>query len=324
MQRSVLDEPRFRNEQAAYAYVESIVWPNGRGCPHCGVVDNSQLLKGKSTRIGVYKCYACRKPFTVKVGTIFEKSHVPLHIWLQAMHLLCSSKKGFSANQFCRLLGVDFKTGWFIGHRIREAMGESGPGPLGGEGKTVEVDETFYGWIDPAKKWVDHPYRGRTLDSGSANRMKIVTLVERGGKARSIKAEDLRADTLRRIVMENADRASRLMTDERPAYRHIGDRFAGGHETVNHGEEEWVRGEAHVNTTEGFFAVFKRGMRGTYQHCSERHLHRYLAEFDFRYNNRTAISVNDIARTEQAIRGIIGKRLTYRTTRGEATEAGTT
>jgi hypothetical protein len=148
--------------------------------------------------------------------------------------------------------------------------------------------------------------------------MKIVTLVERGGKARSIKADDLRADTLRRIVMENADRKSRLMTDERPAYRHIGDRFSGGHETVNHGEEEWARGDAHVNTAEGFFAVFKRGMRGIYQHCNDRHLHRYLAEFDFRYNTRTAIGVNDVERTEQAIRGIIGKRLTYRTTRGQA------
>jgi transposase-like protein len=159
MPKSVLDEPRFQTEEAAYAYVEAIVWPNGRVCPHCGVVDKSGPLKGKSTRHGVYKCYACRKPFTVKVGTIFEKSHVPMHIWLQAMHLLCSSKKGFSANQFCRVLGVDFKTGWFIGHRIREAMIDDGSsGPLGGEGKTVEVDETLYGWIDAAKKWVDHPY----------------------------------------------------------------------------------------------------------------------------------------------------------------------
>jgi transposase-like protein len=324
MPKSVLDEPRFRDERAAYAYVEALVWPNGRVCPHCGVVDRSGSLKGKSTRIGVYKCYACRKPFTVKVGTIFEASHVPLHIWLQAIHLMCSSKKGFSANQFARILGVDIKTGWFIGHRIRDAMGESSSGPLGGEGKTVEVDETLYGWIDPAKKWVDHPYRGRTLDSGSANRMKIVTLVERGGKARSIKAEDLRADTLRRIVMENADRASRLMTDERPAYRHIGDRFAGGHETVNHGEEEWVRGEAHVNTAEGFFAVFKRGMRGTYQHCSERHLHRYLAEFDFRYNNRVKLGIDDAERSARAVKSVVGKRLTYRTTHREAGEAEVT
>jgi len=318
MPQSVLDEPRFRDERAAYAYVETLVWPSGRVCPHCGVVDRSGPLKGKSTRTGVYKCYACRKPFTVKVGTIFESSHVPLHIWLQAIHIMCSSKKGFSANQFARILGVDIKTGWFIGHRIREAMMEDGStGPLGGEGKIVEVDETLYGWIDPAKKWVDHPYRGRTLDSGSANRMKIVTLVERGGRARSIKAEDLRADTLRRIVVENT-------TDERPAYRHIGDRFAGGHETVNHGEEEWVRGEAHVNTAEGFFVVFKSGMRGVYQARSERHLHRYLVEFDFRYNNRVKLGVDDVERSSRAVKGVVAKRLTYRTTHREAGEAEAT
>src|ERR1700740_2098939 len=164
MPNSIFDTTPLRDEKAAYAYIEARIWSNGRVCPHCGVKDRSGPLKGKSTRIGVYKCYACRKPFTVKIGTIFESSHVPLHIWLQAIHLMCSSKKGFSANQFARILGVDIKTGWFIGHRIREAMGESGSGPLGGEGKTVEVDETLDGWIDPAKKWVEHPYRGRTLD----------------------------------------------------------------------------------------------------------------------------------------------------------------
>jgi transposase-like protein len=289
MPRSVLDEPRFRNEQAAYAYVEAFVWPNGRVCPHCGVVDRSGPLKGKSTRIGVYKCYACRKPFTVKVQTIFEKSHVPMHIWLQAMHLMCSSKKGFSANQFGRVLGVDFKTGWFIGHRIREAMDDSGSGPLGGEGKTVEVDETLYGWKGGSPKWILHPEFGWQRSQSTSDRMTIVTLVERGGRARSVKVEDLKADTLRAAVLNNADTKSKLMTDERSTYRRIGRRFAG-HSIVNHAAEEWARGETHVNSAEGFFSVFKRGMVGVYQHCLERHLHRYLAEFDFRYSNRIALA----------------------------------
>jgi transposase-like protein len=319
MPRSILDQPRFKNETAAYAYVESVVWPNGRACPHCGVIDKSGPLKGKSTRLGTYKCYACRKPFTVKVGTIFEKSHVPLHIWLQAMHLLCSSKKGFSANQFCRVLGVDFKTGWFIGHRIREAMKEDVMPPLGGTGKILEIDETYWGQKEEGRpdKWEFSNERGwHKRRIGSAGMIPIVTLVERGGKARSIQAQDITARTLRGIVFDNANTKSALMTDQLAAYRRIGRRFAS-HETVNHGESEYVRGEAHTNTVEGFFSVFKRGMVGIYQHCNERHLHRYAAEFDFRYNTRTALGFDDEQRTEAAVRGIIGKRLTYRTTRSK-------
>jgi transposase-like protein len=322
MPHSVLDEPRFRTEEAAYGYVESIVWPNGPVCPRCGLIGEAGKLKGKSTRLGVYKCYACRKPFTVKVGTIFEKSHVPMHIWLQAMHLLCSSKKGFSANQFCRVLGVDFKTGWFIGHRIREAMKDDGTsGPLGGEGKVLEIDETFWGHKEG---WEPEPYR---LENGRWSRKRmaysgmnpIVTLVERGGRARSIQAQDITLRTLRDIVAENADTKSDLMTDNLRAYRTIGRRFAS-HETVNHGDDEYVRDlgdgkKAHTNTVEGYYSVFKRGMVGVYQHCNERHLHRYAAEFDFRYSNRAALGVDDEERTERAVRGIIGKRLTYRTTR---------
>jgi transposase-like protein len=184
MPRSVLDEPRFRSEAAAYAYVEARLWVNGRVCPKCGVIDRSGPLKGKSTRIGVYKCYACRKPFTVKVGTIFESSHVPLHIWLQAMHLMCSSKKGFSANQFARILGVDLKTGWFIGHRIRLAMDESGSGLLGGEGKTLEVDETFQGYVEGGPTWILHPEFGWQRQRAYGDKRKVVTLVERRGRAR--------------------------------------------------------------------------------------------------------------------------------------------
>ena len=214
MPRAVLDQPRYRNEEAAYRYVELIVWPNGRVCPHCGVIGNSALLKGKSTRIGVYKCRACRKPFTVKVKTIFEKSHVPLHIWLQAMHLMCSSKKGFSANQFCRILGVDFKTGWFIGHRIREAMKDDGSDPIGGEGKILEVDETFYGYKEGGPKWTLHPEFGWQRSRGAGQMPAVVTLVERGGKARSVKVDDVKARTLRTVVLANADTKSKLMTDD--------------------------------------------------------------------------------------------------------------
>jgi transposase-like protein len=323
MPRSVLDQPRFKNETAAYAYVESVVWPNGRVCPHCGVIDKSGPLKGKSTRLGTYKCYACRKPFTVKVGTIFEKSHVPLHIWLQAMHLLCSSKKGFSANQFCRVLGVDFKTGWFIGHRIREAMKDDVLPPLGGSGKIVEVDETYFGRKEGAGPdlypWKFDNETGWYRERAGRTRPKIplITLVERGGKARSIQAENITARTLRTAVLENAKTESRLMTDELRAYRRIGYRFAS-HETVKHSAEEYVRGDVHTNTVEGFYSIFKRGMIGIYQHCNERHLHRYAAEFDFRYNTRTALGFDDEQRTEAAVRGIIGKRLTYRTTRSKA------
>lgn len=332
MPKSVLDEPRFRDEQAAYDYVEAIVWPHGRVCPHCGVIDNSTLLQGKSTRIGTYKCKekACRKPFTVKVGTIFEKSHVPMHIWLQAMHLMAASKKGFSANQFCRTLGVDFKTGWFIGHRIRLAMAEVDPdvfSPLGGEGKTVEVDETFFGKRDGVEDapWQFDNERGWRRDRRDKRRsIPIVTLIERGGRARSIKVEDVTARTLSSIVLTHADGKSDLMTDENRSYRRIGRRFAS-HRTVNHGAEEYVRYEdgtfASVNAAESYFSVFKRGMTGIYQHCTERHLHRYLAEFDFRHNNRAALGVDDVERTQRLIRGVTGKRLTYRATGSEAAKA---
>jgi transposase-like protein len=322
MPRSVLDEAHFRNEPAAYAYVEAIVWPDGRVCPHCGAVGNSGKLNGKSTRIGVYKCYACRKPFTVKVGTIFEKSHVPMHIWLQAMHLMCSSKKGFSANQFCRVLGVDFKTGGFIGHRIRLAMDESGSGPLGGEGKIAESDETYTVYKKGGPTWFLHPEHGWRRRTGG-DRVPVVTLVERGGRARSHKVENLTAATLRGVVFGGVDTKSRLMTDELHSYRRIGRRFAG-HDAVNHSEEEWARKladgiKAHVNNAEGYFSILKRGIVGCYFHVSEAHLHRYLAEFDFRYSNRIALGVNDVERTERAIRGIIGKRLTYRTTHSQTT-----
>jgi transposase-like protein len=329
MPRSILDEPRFRNEPAAYAYVEAIIWPNGRVCPHCGVFDKSGPLKGKSTRIGVYKCYACRKPFTVKVGTIFEKSHVPMHIWLQAMHLMCSSKKGFSANQFCRVLGVDFKTGWFIGHRIREAMMTDGSdGPLGGSGKIVESDETYTVHKEGGPTWRLHPEYGWQKRPSGSDRVPVVTLVERGGRAQSRQVENVTAATLRSVVFGTADTKSKLMTDELRAYRRIGQRYAR-HDAVDHGREEWSRKlddgiKAHTNTVEGYFSILKRGIYGCYFHVSEAHLHRYLAEFDFRYSNRAALGIDDEERTERAISSIIGKRLTYRTTCSKAAAAPTT
>lgn len=322
MPNSIFDAKPLRNEEAAYAYVEARVWPNGRVCPHCGVVDRSGALKGKSTRIGVYKCYACRKPFTVKVGTIFEDSHVPMHLWLQAIVMMCSSKKGISTNQLHRTLGVTLRTAWHMSHRIRLMMAPHSDvfGPLGGEGKIVEVDETFIGKKPdaPPNPWQFTNERGwhRARNIRSGDKLAVVTLVERGGEARSFVADDTSSRELRKIILAQTDTKSALMTDQWAAYLSIGRQFAS-HESVNHSEEEWVRGAVHTNTVEGFFSVFKRGMRGIYQHCDERHLHRYLAEFDFRYSNRAKIGVDDGERTARAIQGAVGKRLTYRTTRGE-------
>ena len=239
---------------------------------------------------------------------------------------MCSSKKGFSANQFCRVLGVDFKTGWFIGHRIREAMmpGGNDAGPLGGEGKIVESDETYTVHREGGPTWILHPEHGWQKQRSGADRVPVVTLVERGGRARSRKVDNVTAATLREVVFGTADTKSRLMTDELRANRRIGRRFAG-HDAVDHGKEEWSRKlpdgtKASTNTVEGFFSILKRGIYGCYFHISEEHLHRYLAEFDFRYSNRMALGIEDEERTERAIRGIIGKRLTYRTTHGEASE----
>jgi transposase-like protein len=306
MPKSVLDEPRFRSEEAAYAYVESLIWKDGRLCPHCGVIDKSGPLKGKSTRVGTYKCYACRKPFTVKVGTIFEKSHIPMRIWLQAMHLLCSSKKGFSANQFARVLGVDFKTGWFIGHRIREAMREGGLAPMGGAGAIIEVDETFIG-----RK------QGVEVKQGVKHKHAVLTLVERGGSARSFHVENVTKADILPIVRTNLDRESHIMTDEAARYAKLGDEFAQ-HDAVDHSRGEYgytdrkTGAKVNTNTVEGYYSIFKRGMIGIYQHCSEKHLHRYLAEYDFRYSYRIKTGYDDVARTERALAGVTGKRLTYR------------
>jgi transposase-like protein len=303
---SVLSEPYFTDEQAAFDRLEAIVWPDGIVCPHCGVIGKAAALTGVKDklgrkRIGLKKCYACRKQFTVRVGTVFEASHVPLHIWWQAAFLMCSSKKGISSNQLHRTLGVTLKTAWFMSHRLREAMRVLQMEPLGGAGKEVEADETFIGNKRP---------KARNA-RGYAHKHAVVSLVERGGKVRSQHVNDVNAATLRPILKAQIDPASWLMTDESSVYRSIGKEFKY-HFTVEHGAGEYVRGSAHTNTLEGFFSIFKRGMIGVYQHCSSAHLQRYLAEFDFRYNQRVALGIGDPQRTEAVLRGIVGKRLTYR------------
>lgn len=319
---SALSAKHFHDEAAAYRWVEARVWPTGRVCPHCGVVGDSGALKGKSTRIGTYKCYSCRKPFTVKVGTIMEGSHVKMHIWLQAMHLMASSKKGISSNQLARVLGVDIKTAWFMSHRIRLAMAPGGKlPPMGGEGRVVEIDETYHGKVaNPTDyrtdgKKLKAPKRGR--HRGPANKRAIVSLIERGGSARTFHVAEANTATVAKIVRDNIDPASRVHTDASSLYKFVGKEFAE-HATVEHSMGEYVRfeenGAVHNNSCESYFSVFKRGMKGVYQHCSEKHLHRYLAEFDFRHNARTALGVDDVARTDRILAGVTGKRLTYQTT----------
>jgi transposase-like protein len=302
---SVLSAPHFHDEDAAFAYVEARVWPQGPNCPHCGGVERISKMQGKSTRKGLYKCYQCRKPFTVRMATIFESSHVPLHIWLQAMYLVAGSKKGISSNQLHRTLGVTLKTAWFLSHRIREAMRSGGLAPMGGEGGVVEVDETYIG----RKKGVE-------VQRGYQHKMAVLSLVHREtGEARSFHVERADASNIVPIVRRNVDRETYILTDESTLY--INRRFRDdylGHGRVNHQAGEYGRGRIHTNTIEGFFSIFKRGMRGIYQHCSEKHLHRYLAEFDFRYSNRQALGCNDADRADRLLSGIIGKRLTYQTT----------
>jgi transposase-like protein len=298
MPNPILSHPRFHDEQAAYDWVEALVWPNGRVCAHCGVIDNSGKLNGKSTRIGLYKCYACRKPFTVKIGTIFEDSHAPLNVWLQAMYLLCSSKKGISTNQLRRTLGVHMKTAWHMSHRIRLAMNDGGSDPLGGVGKFVEADETYIGG-----KARNRAYRE------PAPKKAVVSLVERSGRVRSRHVPEVNATNLRPILEAGIDRASHLRTDESGVYWKAGEKFAS-HKTVIHAQKEYVRGDASTNTAENFFSILKRGIYGCYFHVSEEHLHRYLAEFDFCYSNRVALGIDDEERTDRVIRGIVGKRLT--------------
>jgi transposase-like protein len=319
MANSVLSADRFHNEAAAFEYVEAHLWPNGPVCPHCQATgDKIGRLTGKTTRAGLRKCYACRKPFTVRMGSIFEDSHLPLRLWLQAIHLMCASKKGISTRQLQRMLGCGLKTAWFLSHRIRETMktyrGMFGE-PMGGAGRTVEVDETYIGRKSTSKAFLP-----------PATKHPVVALVERGGEVRSFHMPTVRANTLRSIMARNISLESHLMTDEHVIYTHVGHNFAS-HSTVNHTNKEYVRYSTVVsfpdgtpnpvittNTVEGYFSILKRGIYGIYQHVSEAHLHRYLSEFDFRYNNRIALGVDDNTRADRALRGAKGKRLTYQTT----------
>jgi len=318
---SILAKPYFHDEAAAFEYVESILWPTGPECPHCGNVDRHYTLSGVRSkpsrkhpegieRHGLYKCAACRGQFTVRIGTIFEESHLPLHKWLQAIHLMCSSKKGISAHQLHRILEITYKSAWFLAHRLREAMRLREFAPMGGSGRTVEADETYIGRLAGMEK----------LSGSGAHKNMVLTLVERVGEARSFHIDSATIARVVPIVRQNIAHESALMTDEAQVYKRVGTEFSM-HGTVVHSADEYGRTEINAagekikintNSVEGFYSIFKRGMKGIYQHCAEHHLHRYLAEFDFRYSNRIRLGVDDTERATLALKGFKGRRLTYR------------
>ncbi|HUE70328.1 MAG TPA: IS1595 family transposase [Pirellulaceae bacterium] len=301
--------PHFNDDEAAREFLERLLWPEGPICRHCGTINHAY----KTNRPGVYRCAEkeCRKDFSVTKGTIFERSHIALHKWLQAFHLVASSKKGISAHQLHRMLGIGYEAAWFMEHRIREAMRDGGLAPLGGSGTPVEADETYFGKQEnPKPSW---QRRGRPYLKGGVGptgKRAVVALVERGGRVRSFHPAVADGVTVGKIVSENIAKEARLITDESKLYTKVGPQFAS-HETVKHSAGEYVRGDIHTNSIEGVFSIFKRGMKGIYQHCREKHLHRYLAEFDFRYNHRAKLGFNDLDRTLAALRGVEGKRLTY-------------
>jgi len=301
---SILDKPYFRDEALAYAKAESIIWPNGPVCVHCGETSRIGLLKGNATRPGLYKCYACRKQFRATVGTVFEASHIALRHWLQALYLVVSSKKGVSSNQLHRAMGITLKSAWFMSHRIRLAMAENhipGAPKLGGAGMTIEADETYIGGKAANRAYGPIPPKHA-----------VASLVERGGRVRSFHVPNVTSNNLYPIVARHTHSDSRFMTDDTSVYSAIGRTFKGGYETVNHSAKEYVRDDAYTNTAEGYFSILKRGIYGVYQHVSEAHLHRYLAEFDFRYSYRIKTGYDDMARFDRALAGIVGKRLMYR------------
>ena len=294
-----LDEPHFHNDDAARQYLEATLWPNGPVCPHCGTVGTAY----KTSKPGVYRCAEslCRKDFTVTVGTVFERSKIALHKWLLASFLICASKKGMSAHQLHRTIGVTYKTAWFMAHRLREAMKDGSTGPLGNNGGPVEVDETYWGNTGKQRKGA----------RGYDHKMKVISLVERDGKKRSFHVANVTTKTVTPILKKQLSEKARLMTDEAAYYKKPGKDFAS-HETVNHGKGEYARGDVTTNTVESSFAILKRGLYGTFHHVSEAHLQRYATEFDFRWNHRQKLGFDDAQRTVAALKGISGKRLTYR------------
>jgi transposase-like protein len=306
--------PIFHDETKAREWLEARLWPQGPVCPKCGVVNEATLMQGKSHRAGLWQCNACREPFSVTVGTLYERSHVPLHKWLATTHLMMASKKGISALQISRMIGVTYKTAWFLCHRIRESLRDrSDEQPLGGEGVAVEADETYVGGKDKNR----HASKRKGYNSAEP----VVSLVERGGRVRSFHVADVNSKTLGPILYDQMRQASHLMTDSSVIYPSIGGQF-GGHSVVNHSIGEYVRGDASTNTVESYFAILKRGVFGTFHHVSATHLKRYVGEFDYRYNTRKALGFTDMDRFAASFPGIVGKRLTYRRPRGEqATQA---
>ena len=309
-----LQNPIFTDESKAREWLEARVWPNGPVCPHCGATgDDVTALNGKAHRPGLYQCSACREQFTVTVKTVFERSKIPLSKWLAALFLLTASKKGVSAHQVHRSLQISYKSAWFMMHRLREAMRSGGlMPPIGGTGKVVEADETYFGTIDETEimpKTAGKPGR-RTGIRRPAHRA-VLALVERGGRARTFHIAQADQNTVHALMKENIDRETRIHTDESKIYN-VAPWYFAKHETIKHSADEYVRGDVTTNSVEGYFSIFKRGMKGVYQHCKEKHMHRYLAEFDFRYNTRTKLGFNDLMRAEALVTGIKGKRLTYR------------
>lgn len=303
-----LTDPIYHDEEAARLHLEAIRWPEGIDCPLCGGSGHVRPVNGKSMGSGWYYCGDCKGKFTVRVGSIYERSHIPLHKWLLAFRLMASSKKGISAHQLHRTLKITYKSAWFLAHRIREAMKDETPGPMGGNGQPLEVDEAYIG----SSGYVFKNEKGWEMKRGIGEKHKIVTLVERGGRAKSIKVDTLDGKSIRALLRSVADPNSILMTDESMIYSAAGKDFAG-HKRVNHAKGQYARkGGITTNTVEGYFSIFKRGMKGVYQHCSEQHLQRYLTEFDFRYSNRAALGIDDAERTTLALKGATGKRLTYR------------
>jgi transposase-like protein len=306
IRKTDLRNPIYHDEDAARAHLESLLWPQGPVCPRCGVMeDRITKLQGASTRSGVYKCKDCRKPFSVTVGTVMERSHVPLSKWVMAAHFMAASKKGMSALQLMRMLGTNYETAWFLFHRLREAARDTTNfGPLGGEGKVVEADETFVGGKEKNKRLS----KRNKANIGAVGKSIAFTLVERGGHARSFHVANVNGKTLAPIIFKHVDQKTTLNTDGAGQYRNIGPAFAR-FEVVDHVQNEYVRGDAYTNTVEGYFSILKRGVIGTFHSISEAHLHRYLSEFDFRYNTR---KISDVERAELLVKGAKGKRLLYR------------